>query len=178
MNTSQRIGKWSTIIGIMIVLNLFFNYAISLVYKSPELEAFCPTSQVVNVPGTQAACVAQGGQWNENMYYGEGAKPAPAGYCDAQYTCRQTYDTARQDYDRNVFVILVLLGALSVAGGNFFAKNGVIASGLSLSGVLSFIVASMRYWGSANDSIKLVILAVALGLLCWVAVKKFKNVSA
>ncbi len=175
MNTSN-IGRWSIIFGIIIVLNLFFNYAISLAYKAPEYEAFCPTSQVVTQPDNQKSCTDQGGQWTDNAYY---SKPMPAseveprGYCDLQYTCRQEYETANKTYNQNVFIILVVLGALSVAVGNFFAGNEIISSGLSLAGVLSFVIASVRYWSSANDIIRLVILAIALGLLFWVAMKKF-----
>lgn len=177
MNTSNRIGKWSVILGIMIVLNLFFNYALSLVYKSPDYNAFCPTSQVVVSPDNQSECVAEGGQWNQNTYYGPNpaGEKVPQGYCDLQYTCRAEYETANKSYQRNVFVILVVLGALSVAVGNFFASNPVISSGLSLAGVLSFLIASMRYWSSANDLIRVIILAIALGLLFYVAMKKFKN---
>lgn len=175
METNNRIGRWSTILGIMIVLNLFFNYAISLAYKSPQYNDFCPMEQVNTSPDNQQECVAQGGQWNQNTYYGEGPKPVPQGYCDTEFTCRQNYDVAHDSYSRNVFVILVVLGAVSVLVGNMFVHNPVISSGLSLAGVLSFIIASMRYWDSANDAIRLVILAIALGLLFWVAMKKFKN---
>jgi hypothetical protein len=178
MNTSNRIGKWSTIIGIVIVLNLFFNYALSLVYKAPDFQVYCPTSQVVNVPQTQSACVSAGGQWTNDPNY---AKPMPAGlnqpagYCNLQYTCSQNYQKANDTYSRNIFVILVVLGAISVAVGNFFSANAVISSGLSLAGVLSFIIASTRYWGSANDAIRVVILLIALALLFWIAIKKFRN---
>ena len=178
MDTNNRIGRWSIIIGIMIVLNLFFNYAISLVYEAPEYNTFCPMEQVVTIPDNQNECVSKGGQWTDNQYY---TKPVPAGvgeprgYCDLQYTCRQEFETANKEYNRNVFIVLVVLGALSVLGGNMFAHNMVISNGLSLAGVLSFLIASVRYWSSANDIIRLFILAVALGLLFWVAVKKFKN---
>lgn len=180
MDTNNRIGKWSVIFGIVIVLNLFFNYAISLVYKSPEYNNFCPTEQVITIPDNQAQCVEKGGQWAENQYYGKPAPVSerfiePAGYCDLQYTCRQAFEDTNKTYNQNVFIILVVLGALAVFAGNFFVGNEIIASGLSLAGVLSFLIASVRYWGSANDIIRLFILAIALGLLFWVAMKKFKN---
>jgi hypothetical protein len=178
MNTQSRIGKWSIIFGIVIVLNLFFNYALSLVYKSPDYLAYCPQTQVVTQPTDQKSCTDKGGQWNANTYYGKPLVPGetvPPGYCDLEFTCRQDFQKANDTYSRNVFVILVVLGAISVALGNFFAGNAVIASGLSLAGVLSFIIASTRYWGSANDAIRVVILLIALSLLFWVAVKKFKN---
>lgn len=184
METQSKILKWSVIVGIIIVLNLFFNYALSLLYKEPEFNAFCPTAQVVTVPDTQKACVDKGGQWtnNNNIYYQKmtptGAiRPGsqPAGYCDLQYTCRTSFDKAIKNYNRNVFVVLVLLGALSVLVGNFFKGNEVISNGLALGGVLSFVIASIRYWSAANDLIRVVILGIALALLVWIALKKFKN---
>ena len=177
MNTSNSIGKWSVIFGIMIVLNLFFNYALSLAYKSPEYNSFCPVEQVVKNIENQTECVAQGGQWNSNTYYGPtpAGEKVPQGYCDLQFTCRAEYEAANKGYQRNVFVVLVILGALSVALGNFLVTNGVIASGLSLAGVLSFLIASTRYWSSANDFIHVIILLIALGLLFWIALRKFKS---
>ena len=178
METQSRILKWSLIIGIVIVLNLFFNYALSLLYKEPQFEAFCPQEQVVTIPETQNVCVDKGGQWTNNVYYG---KPIPErgiqpeGYCDLQYTCRANFDDVSKTYNRNVFVVLVLLGAISVLVGNFFKGNEVVSHSLALGGVLSFVIASVRYWSAANDLIRVVILGIALALLVWIAVKKFKN---
>lgn len=168
--------KWSVIIGIVIVLNLFFNYTISLVYERPEYEAFCPVRQVVTQPADQNECVALGGQWTENFFP---ERPVGVnetkGYCDLDFTCRQEHSDATSGYDRNVFVILVLLGAMAVASGNFLKGNMVASTGLSLAGVLSFVIASMRYWGSADDIVRVIILAIALGILFWVAIKKFND---
>lgn len=176
MNTSSnKIGKWSVIIGIVIVLNLFFNYALSLIYKSPDYLAYCPNSQVNVVVDNQTQCVAQGGQWNGYEVNGPKVANQPAGYCDLQYTCRQTFDAANKVYSRNVFATLVILGAIILLIGNFMKGNAVIASGLSIAGVFSFIIASMRYWGEASDGIRVVILAIALLVLFWIAYKKFKN---
>lgn len=179
MNKTNRVGKWSLILGIVIVLNLFFNYTISLVYERPDYNNFCPQEQVVTQPANQNECVAKGGQWTDNSNY---TKPVvtngvvePRGYCDLQFTCRQNYDTANKGYERNVFVILVVLGALSVFAGSYLGSNEVISNGLSLAGVLSFVIASMRYWSDANNLIRVAILAIALILLFWVAYKKFKS---
>lgn len=182
MNIQSSILKWSLIVGIVIVLNLFFNYSLSLVYERPLYENFCPQAQVVTIPDNQNECVAQGGQWTENNFrnfadkYSQIGMPVPVGYCDLQFTCRQEYETTTKTYDRNVFVVLVALGALSVFAGNFFFKgNSVISGGLAVAGVLSFIIASIRYWGSADNLIRVIILTIALGLLFWVAYKKFNE---
>ncbi len=182
MNTQSSILKWSLIIGIIIVLNLFFNYTISLVYERPVYEDFCPQTQVVTIPDNQNECVAKGGQWTDNAYYSKTMPAVPPagleesrGYCDLQFTCRQDYETKTKTYDRNVFTILVALGALTLLAGNFFKGNDVISNGLALAGVLSFIIASMRYWSSADNLVRVIILAIALGLLFWIAMKKFND---
>ncbi len=178
----NTVTKWSVILGIVIVLNLFFNYTISLVYERPDYEDYCPQSQVVVVPDTQEECVAEGGQWTDNAYYSKPIRPEfpePVGYCDLQYTCRQEYESAHDTYQRNVFVVLVVLGALSVLVGSaswrIFRGNVVISNGLSLAGLFSFIIASIRYWGSADNLIRVIILAIALGILFWIAMKKFND---
>ncbi len=183
MQTQSKVLKWALIIGIVIVLNLFFNYALSLAYKQPKYEAFCPnTAQVVNIPDNEKSCVDAGGQWTNNNNYPTKPIPVtitqpaePRGYCDTQFTCRNNFESAQKVYDRNVFITLVILGAICVAIGNFFAGNMLLSVALSLAGVLSFIIASMRYWSSADDLVKVIILAIALAILVWVAMKKFKN---
>ena len=179
METQSKFLKWSLVFGIIIIVNLFFNYALSLVYQSPTYENFCPTEQVNQNVDNQKACVSQGGQWNENIYNEVGTSRGeltPVGYCNLQYTCQNNYDTAQKAYDRNVFITLIILGALCVAVGSFLKGNAVISIALSWSGVLSFVIASMRYWTSADDWVKVIILAIALAILIWVAVKKFKNI--
>ena len=181
MNTQSKVLKWAVIVGNVIVLNLFFNYALSLVYRQPNYEAFCPnTSPVIESVTTKEECVFKGGQWNGNIYYNEPVpvkinKAAPAGYCDLQFSCRNDFNAAQKIYDRNVFITLVLLGAICVALGSFLKGNILISTALSLAGVLSFIIASIRYWTSADNLIKVIILAIALSILVWVAVKKFKD---
>lgn len=181
MQTQSKVLKWGLIIGIIIVLNLFFNYTLSLFYKNPEYTKFCPTSQVVTVPDNQQACVEKGGQWTNNVYYdkvaprGINGEIQPKSYCDLDYTCRTQFEDANKTYTRNVFIFLVVLGALCVLIGNFFKGNDVISNGLALGGLLSFVVASIRYWNDANDYIHVAILAIALAILVWIAMKKFKN---
>ncbi len=178
MQTQSKVLKWSLIIGIVLVVNLFFNYTLSLVYQEPEYEDYFPQSQVIAQITDKEECLKVGGQWNENVGWAEvygKPVPAPKGYCDPNFTKQQEFSDARKSYDRNVFVTLVLLGAVCVVIGNFLKTNLVVGIALSLAGVLSFIIASMRYWGSADNLVKVIILAIALGILIWLAIKKFGN---
>ena len=180
VNKKSGFVKWAIIIAIVIVLNLFFNYAISLVYKAPQTDDYFKSTQVVTPIVTKDDCIKVGGQWTEpDTRYQDvpvnGIKSASVvGYCDPNYTNQKNFDAAQKTYNRNVFVILVILGALSLLLGSMFV-NPILGPAFSWGGVLSFVIASMRYWSDANDLFRVIILALALGLLVWVAIKKFNN---
>lgn len=180
METQSKVLKWSLIIGIVIVINLFFNYALSLAYKQPDYNEYFTQPQIIEPITVKEECLKVGGQWNEgDARYNDVKMPSPVGvqkgWCDPDFTKRQVFENIMNVYDRNVFVTLVLLGALCVAAGTFLKANILLSIALSFSGVLSFIIASMRYWNSAHDLIKVIILATALCILVWVAVRKFKD---
>jgi hypothetical protein len=171
------IVKWSLIIGIVIVINMFFNYAISMIYSSPQYDDFCKQTQVIEQVATQDACIAQGGQWDAN-YYGKPTvvgENLPAGYCNLQYTCNNEFEAARKIYERNVFVTLVILGIALVAGSFALSFNWILSVSASMGGILSVIIASIRYWSEADNWLRVIILFIALCLLIYFAVKKFNN---
>src|SRR3989338_6995216 len=60
--------KWALILGIIVVLNLFFAYAMKVVYNEPEYTNFCEEKQIVEKIDTKEQCIGQGGQWNEKNY--------------------------------------------------------------------------------------------------------------
>ena len=180
-----HILKWALIIGIMIVLNLFFNYTISSVYKEPKFDNFCKQGQVMAEPKTKEACVAIGGSWNESSSFTEKSgqpEPVPAtrefksvSTCNVYFTCQKQYEAARDIYNRNVFIVLVILGLISLIVSFFVMNITAVALGLSLGGVLSFVIASMRYWSAMGDYLRVVILALALTALIWLGVKKIRD---
>ena len=186
MQAKTKILKWSLIVGILVVLNLFFNYSISLFYKEPAFEDYFPRQQVVERITTREACLEVGGQWFEpndtpSYQYGKTA-PIPAeNYskdgmtrCDPSFTKQKEFELAQKNYNRNIFIMLVALGVISLLLGAF-AANAIVSLGFSWGGVLSLIVASVRYWSTADNLIKVLILAAALGALIWLAIKKFKE---
>ncbi len=138
--------------GIVIVLNLFFNYTISLFYKEPNYNDYV-TVQImpVNPPDKSAEQVRQ----------------------DKFQEEQKVYDNARNIYNRNVFIVLVVLGVISLALGMFLA-NEILVLGLSWGGVLSLVIASIRYWSQADNLVRVLILGFALAVLIWLAVRKSK----
>jgi hypothetical protein len=68
----------------------------------------------------------------------------------------------------------VILGIISIAVASFVSV-AIIPAAFSWGGVLSLIIASIRYWGDADKLFKVIILALAFGALIWLAIKKFSD---
>lgn len=178
-----NILRWLLIVSIVIVLNLFFNFAISSFYPAPKYEDFCKAEQINVQPITKDACVAIGGQWNESSSIEKVVSPAPTipqklqtnSYCNSTFTCQKNYELKSNTYQRNVFVALIILGIISLLIGFMLTANSVVSLGLSFGGVLSLIIASIRYWSAMNEYIRVIILGVALVILVWIGIKKFKD---
>ncbi|MCK5021789.1 MAG: hypothetical protein KAR54_00890 [Candidatus Pacebacteria bacterium] len=178
---TKQILKWPLIVGIVIVLNLFFLYAIKVAYPKPVYEDFCQKEQVIERIDNQEQCLEKGGQWDENIgvIYDRGIEipigieGRTKGYCNLNFVCNNEYDEARENYEKNVFIMLIILGVVSVVAGFLTIGKEVVSIALSLGGVLSFVIASIRYWQYASDWLHLIILGIALAVLMYLAIKKF-----
>lgn len=175
-----RFVRWAIVLGIVIVLNVFFAVLVSLVLPEPKFENFCPTTQVVQSYDTQESCTAIGGQWTANMVPAQSVKPVqldtqPAGYCDAQYTCRQAYTTAGETHARDAFIAYVILGIVALIIGILPLGSSIVSSGLSYGGVVALVIGSAEYWGTAGKWIRLAISLAALIALLYIALKRFPD---
>ena len=74
----------------------------------------------------------------------------------------------------SMFAAIIVLGIISLISGGFILIS-VLSIAFAWGGVLSLIIASVRYWSQADNLAKVVILAIALGLLIWLAIKKFNK---
>lgn len=168
--------KWALILGIAIVINLFTTYVVQVLYPAPDFNAFCPEKQVNRAIESEEACVSVGGQWNENS-----AKPAPglisepAGYCDPSFTCNKQFTEKTSLYNRNVFIVFVVVGIALLLGSVFLSGAEAVSLGLSFGGVLALVIGSLRYWSDMNDILRVILLGVALAGLLYVAWKKFHD---
>ena len=63
---------------------------------------------------------------------------------------------------------------LNNIGSFFIASFEVVSLGLSLAGILSLIIGSMRYWSAMDDYLRVVILGLALAALIYIGIKKFR----
>lgn len=174
---TKKLLKWTLAVALVIVVNLFFYYVIAMVYPEPQFDKYCkaPAENYVSAE----ACVAGGGQWTNSQMTPKQVTTAvqngePLGWCDPYFTCNQSYTHDQSIYNRNVFIVLIVLSLVVLSIGMFIPIE-VLSLGFSWSGIVSLIIASGRYWSDADNWMRVIILAAALGLLIWFSVKRFKN---
>lgn len=177
--TENKYLKLALILGIIIILNLFFAYAMKVIYKEPQWDNFCSKEQIIKKIDTREQCLEIGGQWDENIpidYYAEGIRPfqVEKNYCNLNFICNKEFKVASESYERNVFATLIVLGVISIVIGFMIASQSVISIAFSLGGVLTFIWASIRYWSFAGEYFQAGILGLALIVLIYLGIKKFK----
>lgn len=181
---NSKILKWVLVVALVIVLNLFFNVATRLVYPEPMWEKYCPQKQVNISPDNEQDCVVVGGAWNAPAGYGKEPRPVtavvssmaePQGYCDVTFTCGRQYNDDHRVYNRNVFVVMVVLGLISIFAGFMTHNASAVSLGLSFGGVISLVIGSVRYWSDMQEYLRLIILAIALVALIWLGYKKIKE---
>lgn len=171
--------KWALVLGIAILANLFLAYLVQVLYERPEYSDFCEEKQVNRAIESEEQCVSAGGQWNENIdargTLDTKPIPQPTGYCDVTFTCDKEFQEANSLYNRNAFIVFVVVGLLLLLGSVFITGAEAISLGLSFAGVLALIVGAVSYWSDMNDILRVAILGIALAALLFVAWKKFRD---
>ncbi|MGB4076582.1 MAG: hypothetical protein WBK28_02665 [Minisyncoccia bacterium] len=168
--------RWALMLGIVVVLNLFFLAARALAIPEPQYEDYCPvnTTQVF----TAETCEAEEGTWiatpSDEGIRGA-SKPIMDGYCDFYQKCQPLFDEARKEYEMYAFVVMVGLGILSLIAGVVPMGSSIVSTGLSYGGVVALIIAAGSYWGEAGNLLRLGMSAVALVALLYIGIRRFRD---
>ena len=178
----EKVKSIALAISIAIVINIFFNYGIFTFYKEPEWNDFCVDRPYPLIENRQD-CETAGGKWSDQAFQEVPRPAAPLeegkgkfqGYCDYQFYCRQEFEGKHSVYNRNVFLILLVLGLATLFIGIYSKKSESVANGLLFGGILSIIIGTIRYWSNMDDYLRFIFSGIALALLIYIGYKKFKN---
>lgn len=174
----NKILKWSLILAAVIVANLFFNYALSLTFDGPSRDEFCPFEKTSQVIETKEECEAEDGIWNPQVpkpAYIDDVQRESFGYCDLYSKCSNAFLEAKKEYEKKVFIALVIIGVVLFVGSILVKRNSAITSALAITALVDLVVASIRYWQFSDELLKVSILFVALIIIFYLIVKKFKD---
>lgn len=163
-----RFVRWALTLGIVVILNVLFAVVISLAVPTPQLADYCPTP--TTTPADAASCDAAGGVWTESSTLTQ-----PSGYCDLYGKCQGPLTSAMDKQALYSFAILVGLGILSILVGFAPLGSSAISSGFSYGGVVALVIASVAYWGTADNWVRLVIALAALIALLAAGWRRFRD---
>ena len=159
-------------VAIALVLVFFVAYATQTIYPAPQYEDFCgEISERTNIDN-QSGCESVGGKWVD--YQKDSLNMEISGWCNSDYQCREDYSDAREPYERNVFILNIVLGLVIIIL-SFVLSLEAVSNGLMSGGVLLLVYASIRYWSGLSDILRTLILGIALVALIFVAYKKLKD---
>jgi hypothetical protein len=172
-----RFVRWAVMLGIVIILNVFFVVLRGLFFTAPEYSDYCPAA--TPLAETPTSCVANGGDWIASEAPAPSGSrvtvPATSGYCDYTQKCQKPYDAAQKAYETKSFVLMVALGLVAIIIGVLPLGSSIVSTGLSYGGVLAFVIASVQYWSDATQFIQLGISAIALAALIYIGLRSFRD---
>ncbi len=174
-----RFVRWAVMVGIVVVLNIFFLVARSYVLEAPKYETYCPAPTATTTPRDAHACTVAGGIWNDLGTPSPktlAVDPTqPTGYCDFTANCQPVYQAAFDQFQLYSFIIEVALGLLAIIVGVLPLGSSIVSTGLTYGGVLAFVIASGQYWTDADNLLRLAISVIALGALIYIGLRRFKD---
>ncbi len=166
--------RWALMLGIVIILNVFFSVIVSLAFPTPAYESYCPQRSVV--PTDAVSCDAIGGVWtNYSATPAPAGMTAPTGYCDLYAKCQQPFQAAVDANALSSFIAMIVLGILAIVAGLLPIGSSIVSSGLSYGGAAALVIGSILYWGTAGNWLRLLISAVGLLALLYIGWKRFRD---
>jgi hypothetical protein len=137
-------------IGIGVLLTIFVFYSLSVFYPEPERDDYVTITrmQVKNAPEAKRATLA------------------------AQRDTQQaSYDKVREPWSRNMFLICVAIGLVTLIIG-VRLKVQPVSGALMGGGILTLIGGAGSYWDHLGEIIRLVVIGLVLVFLIWLGYKK------
>jgi uncharacterized membrane protein YidH (DUF202 family) len=171
-------------IAIAIIFVLFVGYGINTFYDDPSYDDYCeegffavpkpvareqPTCSTIQPTDLEYKdCRDRKG----DIMFDYDSEGCPISYeCSL---CRHDYDTARNNYNRIVFIISGIIGLIAIIIGGIVLKVESVDSGIMGGGILTVIYGTLRYWGNLEDIFRFLILGIVLAVLIWMGYKKLK----
>ncbi len=154
-------------LGIIILTISVGVYGVKTLYQSPDYNSYCGEQEKNWYVNNSVQCDAVGGKWSD--YIGPRTVDSPIGYCDTAYTCRMQYDSDREDYSRNVFLIALPLGIIIIAIGALVFGLEAVGAGLMTGGEGIILWGVAGFWDFAEDWLKFILSLLGLIVLVWLS---------
>ena len=147
---TDKVKKWLLAIGIAIIFTMFINHGVNTFYDNPDYLDYCDEEEF------------------RSLKIGEVPQPKPI-----DIECKQNYQNARDVFEKNAFIILIISGIIAVIAGVLIQVES-ISYGLLIGGILNLFIATVRYWSKLGEPLRFILLGIVLAILIYMAYKKTK----
>ena len=157
-------------VAIAIVLVAFIAVGIETFYKAPENlcnrayesppKMFISNCELLQEPN-RTTCILQQQEFYDNQ-------------SRMNQKCYDDFQPIDNLYKRNVFIILTIIGVLTIILGLFLKEVSAVYLGLMIGGLINIIEGIIRYWANMNEYLRFIILGVLLVILIWISYKKLR----
>jgi hypothetical protein len=89
--------------------------------------------------------------------------------------CNSKFTAEMKAYNKNLFIIASILGALAIFLGIMFIPLTNISAGVGFAGLALIIYAFTRGWGSTGDALKFIVAIIVAALVIWLGVRFSKR---
>jgi len=175
------------VIALAILGALFVGLLVDAVYESPKYEDYCKTRYPEAHPKYVSPTVvcnytaAPEEVDRVNKCYDEKGMPefnfdqygCQTGFKECNY-CSKYFNDANNLYNRNVFYIVSVIGAIAILAG-LYLRYDVVGTGMMFSGILLVAYGTARYFSEMSKIMRVVVIFIELALLIMVSIKKLKK---
>lgn len=185
--------KILVILGVAVLFVLFVMSGKELFFKDPEHSDYFEKPPPAAEIKSQEECEQIGGKWNDFEGDRQPKQPVPkpvngkngdsaevveyTGWCDQGFEQREAYDKAHEEYERKVFISLVVIGLSAFIAGLIMAAIKAtspiapsIGGGFSIGGIVITLIGTADYWGDMDEVFRFALTGMGLVLIIVVAI--------
>jgi hypothetical protein len=172
-------------IGIVIVFMFLLHNGIHAFYSNPEYEQYCNSSlfrmsypeKMPYTYGTNCTYSKELRDAEQTCYDNKGQpiyeyddNGCQTRVKECNY-CQTEYDNAREKYQKNVFIIAIILGIITLIVGYARLSIEPVGSALMASGIGAIMYGTIQNWNNLDNLGRFILLFIAFVILIWIAVK-------
>ncbi|MBS3051771.1 MAG: hypothetical protein J4428_00150 [Candidatus Aenigmarchaeota archaeon] len=178
METQHFFKHSAMIFGIAILFSLLVGLVADAILQNPEYGDYCVSDGYYPAKPIPDDCARD--YQNENKCYKDGGSAVwkyderGCQIFDKCDFCSIDYDRARNEYERNTFLMTTPVGLLAIIIGVYWPVE-FIGTGFMFGGVLVSIYGTARYFIGMSKLVRILVIFIELSILIFVGYKKLTN---
>jgi uncharacterized membrane protein len=173
--------RLAMVLGIAVLLPLFLGLFVDAVYEAPRYDDYCKNYNIYPVYKEPVVGINCPDPYTTNPQYkecidnkGNVIPRYDSNNCQVFSSCdycSRDYDTANQEYNRNIFLILAPLGFMIVVVGIYVVVE-YMGAALMFAGLITLFYATVRYFSDMSKILRALVVLIELILIIWIGYKK------